>query len=97
MVERTRNLLTFSSPFYFFDLSLHMLSVIRTVSVSESLGRDVFISCPGFCQSDKRHIWWPCLAVTDPVTISVGMLQAVCVSSGADRPGSLQNISGFFG
>lgn len=89
MVERTCSLTTFSSPFYFFVLSLHMLSVIRTVSVSESLGRDVFISCPGFCQSDKRHIWWPCLAVTDPVTVSVGMLQPARVSSGADRPGSM--------
>lgn len=46
--------------FLFFFLSLHMLSVIRTVNVPESLGRNVVISCPGFCHTDKRHMWWLC-------------------------------------
>lgn len=87
----------FFSFLFFCPKFLHMLSVIRTVSVSESLSRNIFISCPGFCLNDKRHILWLCQAVSDPITVSVGMLQPACVSYGADRPGSLQNISGFFG
>lgn len=36
-------------------------------------------------------------AVSDPITVSVDMLQPACVSYGADTTDSLQNISGGFG